>query len=146
EDYEVWAIETLDDGVRGEDVEDAELHEPDEGGKGIDDKVLADLRLLPDLDSAQAVGCPGPDVLLVEAFLRHALGAADERRRPVLQTRQDPVGDRFVEEREVALHRLLDRVEDTIGVGEANARDHGLPGRVGGCRVRAPPPLALRGW
>src|SRR5262249_42282015 len=108
------------DGVPGVDLENPDLHEADQPWQILNDEIFADLLLLPDGDATQGRWGPHADVLLVEALLGQPLGAAYQRRGSSAQVRQDPVGDRLVEPRQVELGNSLARVQDAIGMRESD--------------------------
>jgi hypothetical protein len=66
-------LEVLDARVPGVDLEDADLHQPDESGQVVDDEILAGLPLFVDLRAPERRRCPQARVLPVKALVAEAL-------------------------------------------------------------------------
>ena len=109
-------------------LEHAHLQQRDERGHRVRHHV-----------QSPAVARPGPrrgrsrgvharvGVLLVEALLVPAVGTAHQRQRAVAQVRQDPLADRLVVVREIALGELRFRIQQLVGIAERDAGDDVLP-------------------
>ncbi len=110
------------------DLEDADLDQADERRQRVDDQIFPDLALFLDLHPSQALRRPVADMFLVEARLVRALGATHERRRAVLEVREDPLRDRFVEPSQVELGGAVRGIEDSIGVCQPHAGNNGFGG------------------
>jgi hypothetical protein len=119
----VRSFEVLHDCVPSVNLEDIDLHESDERRKRVDHEVFADLGLLLDLHPSNGVRGRAAAVFLIEALSLSALGTAHQRRRTILQMRQDPLGDSFVKARQVDLGRTVARKKDAVGMREPHAGD-----------------------
>ena len=133
EDEAVGVLEVVVFGAPGVDFEDAHLGEAGEGfglgvGGGDGDVGLGHAGLfVGDVDAGDAGRERVVDVLLEEAGLAGALGAADERERAVDDVWEHAVGDGEVVVGELALGEVGAGVEDLVGVGEAERRGKALP-------------------
>jgi hypothetical protein len=101
-------------------LDDVALRQRDQRGSVVDDHVVADLRLLLDIDHAH---------LLRRAFARVTKKAAVvdvgcalfEGERAVLQVRQDPIADRVVVAHEIELGQSRVGEEESFGMRDCDA-------------------------
>ena len=122
DDDAVGVLEVVVAGAPGMDFEDSDLGEAGEGfGSGEGDVGLDFAGLLVADGNGLDAGRQGVvDVLLEEAGLAGAVGAADERERAVGDVRQHVRGDGPVVVGELLLGEAGFGVEDFVGVGEAD--------------------------
>ena len=135
EEHEVGPVEVL--GPRRPDVEGQRplVHEVEQRRLVVDQGVVDGLAPLGlQLDARNPVGVVVRRVLLPEmrGLLGEALGQAFERDRPVLEERQEPVGDLLVVGEDVRLGEPGLGVDDAVGVGELDRlRGLAVPARAG---------------
>ena len=120
EDDPVRAFDLVDRRAPGMDLEHAGLDESDDALDVADEQNL----LLAILVCAPSRGAmksdkPGPGMLLEEAALLGARGAAHQGERAVDDVRQEPVRDLDVELGEALLGDALFLPEHPVGMGEA---------------------------
>ena len=103
------------------DLQYPHLHHRNEPGEVLDDEMGLAGPLVGDLDAADDVRHAARQMLLVEAFLVPALGAAHQAQRPKAEMRKRPVADRRVILREPELGNAALGIEHAVGVGQAHA-------------------------
>ena len=138
EHHAVRLLEVVDDGVPGVDLEDADLHEPDEARQTSTTRysptfVFSWIFTRRSAAGAQCRRASGRSTACTPSGQRTSVMGRSAR------CGQDPVGDRLVVAREVELGHALAGIEDALGVGQPHAghRRHGIGpprpfGRAGG--------------